>query len=80
MTVGIERVNDKLILGKHIVLQNYSNPFNSVTTRKLSVPSNEYATCNIFFVLGQEADTLYNNNARNDIFHQGQFNTVEPGT
>ncbi len=54
--------------------QNYPNPFNPSTTIGFTVPVTAHATLKIFNMLGQEAATLYNNEAEADKYHQVQFN------
>jgi len=60
-TVGVNEDEGSLSIPKEYKLaQNYPNPFNPSTTIKYSIPSSEFITLKVFDVLGNEVETLVN--------------------
>jgi hypothetical protein len=54
-------------LGRHAelnLLNNYQNPFNTVTTIKYCLPKNEFAVLKVYDILGREVTTLVNKENR----------------
>lgn len=58
-TSSKEYENNK-IPGTFVLNQNYPNPFNPATTIKYSIPENSYVTLKIYDILGNEIETLVN--------------------
>jgi hypothetical protein len=52
--------SDTLTLSNFVMLQNYPNPFNSSCTIKYSIPKSSQILLKIFNTLGQEIETLVN--------------------
>jgi hypothetical protein len=57
----------------YTLLQNYPNPFNPSTTIKFSVPQNGHVNLTVFNLLGQEVETLVNEE-REQGNHEVKFN------
>ena len=53
---------DNLLPEKYVLGQNYPNPFNPTTTIYYSIPQNSYVSLRIFDVLGNEVQTIVNEN------------------
>ena len=52
--------NNKHYPNKYILSQNYPNPFNPSTTIKYSIPKQSYVTLKVYDILGNEIETLAN--------------------
>jgi unsaturated rhamnogalacturonyl hydrolase len=46
-------------LDKEILMSNYPNPFSGVTTIKLTLPETEFITLDVYNILGQRVERLY---------------------
>lgn len=71
---GTTSVSDsKKLPDSYQLLQNYPNPFNPSTTIKFSVPQNGHVNLTVFNLLGQEVETLVNEE-REQGNHEVKFN------
>ena len=58
--VGVEDENGKIVPEGFSLDQNYPNPFNPTTKIKFSIPELSFVTLKIFDVVGNEIETLVN--------------------
>ena len=66
--VTIAELPDKIILG-----QNYPNPFNPETVIEFAVPVSGFATLKVYNMLGQEVQTLLQENLEGGAVHKVNF-------
>jgi hypothetical protein len=58
--VGVEDENGKIVPEGFSLDQNYPNPFNPTTKIKFSIPELSFVTLKVFDVVGNEIETLVN--------------------
>ncbi len=55
---GVAGLNEKVNPGKHVLFQNFPNPYDSAITIKYNLPNSNHVTLKIYNVAGQELATL----------------------
>lgn len=70
---SVTNVNEDVEIKDYNLLQNYPNPFNPTTTIKYQIPKESFVTLKVFDVLGNEVETLVNEN-KNIGSYQVEFN------
>ena len=63
--------DDKLIPKNHVLIANYPNPFNASTLFKFSIPVAGKLEVDIYNIVGQKVESLFNGNA-----NSGEFSIV----
>ena len=64
IVVGVNDSEENLIVEKYILRQNYPNPFNPSTKIKYSIPQLSDVVIKVFDILGNEIETLVNEEKR----------------
>ncbi|MEK7263387.1 MAG: T9SS type A sorting domain-containing protein [Bacteroidota bacterium] len=70
---SVNMIKDNLLPNNFVMYQNYPNPFNPVTTLEFYLPTDAIVTLKVYNILGQEIQTIFNNEELEEGFEEVDF-------